>query len=549
MAHVLGAPPLVGTTRAVGRVGWPGPTLEHVWVGIVLVIAALGSGLFPIESIDYWWTVKLGDLIRQNGGLLTAEPLIYTPVRDVPVDGQWLARVLLSLVHETGGVELSLALRSGIAVVAAGLLLRLCRDAGAGVRTSALVVCLAGILYLPGLAVRPQLFAVVPFLVVLRAALTPPTGMVGWLAVVAAVVVWANVHGSFVLLYPILGVGLLDAARRWVGGERGQLRPALLLALVCAVAPLANPNGLGLVTYVWDTVLFNGGGTPVGTLAAEWMPPTVRSAYGRAFVVSLLGAVLLVGAGRRPRFAEGLLLVLFGLLALSAVRHILWWSLVVVPFAARALGLVLGDLAARLAQCRTRRAEVGQAAETILVRPMRPPSTGVPLANALILVLFGLVAVACLPWYRTRLPLPAARTALVDSATPIAVAEYLAAHPGTGELFHSTDWGGYLGWRIGPERRLFIDDRFELHPADVWRDYMTLSSGHASWERLAERYGIGQLALDREAQAGLVRSMAESPAWTLVYEDERAVVYERRDAGEVRAIGVVLPDGGPSGDE
>ena len=253
----------------------------------------------------------------------------------------------------------------------------------------------------------------------------------------------------------------------------------------------------------------------------------MKSAYGRALMLSLLGVVLLVGAGRRPRFAEGVLLVLFGLLALSAVRHIIWWVLVMTPFAARALGLVLADVAARCARRRAGLADAGQAGGRGSAIAARQSSTGAPLANALILVLFALVAVACPPWYRTRLPLPAARTALVDPATPIAVAEYRAAHPGPGELFHSADWGGYFGWRLGPDRKQFIDCRIELHPADVWRDYLALSSGHASRERLADHYGIGQLALNREGEAGLIRAVAESPNWTLAYENERAVLATR----------------------
>ena len=33
-------------------------------------------------------------------------------------------------------------------------------------------------------------------------------------AVAAVVVFWANVHGSFILIYPLLGVGVLDGSRR-----------------------------------------------------------------------------------------------------------------------------------------------------------------------------------------------------------------------------------------------------------------------------------------------------------------------------------------------
>src|SRR5882757_2590095 len=91
------------------RVTWR-PTLLHVWVMVAVVAAALSSAVRPIESIDYWWSVRLGDVIRAAHSIPTDDPLVYTPIRGPIVDGQWLAKVLLSWVHEVGGVELSLAL-------------------------------------------------------------------------------------------------------------------------------------------------------------------------------------------------------------------------------------------------------------------------------------------------------------------------------------------------------------------------------------------------------------------------------------------------------
>jgi hypothetical protein len=72
-----------------------------------------------------------------------------------------------------------------------------------------------------------------------------------------------------------------------------------------------------------------------------------------------------------------------------------------------------------------------------------------------------------------------------------------------------------------------VDDRFELHPAEVWREYTTISTGHASWERRLEAYGITRLALNPATQAGLVAAVRESPDWLLVYEDWQALVFSR----------------------
>lgn len=485
------------------------PRLSHVWAGLAVLAAALACALQPLEPIDYWWGVRLGGLIHGLGSIPTDDPLSYTPVRGPIVDGQWLARVVFSVLHDLGGVPLNLALRTVVAVATVLLLIRICRESGAGPRLSAVVAGLAGILFVPGLAVRPQLFAVVPFLLVWMAARRPPKGLVGVGLAALTVALWGNLHGSFILAYPLLAVGVLDAAvERLRTGASDRLHPAIVLAVCCGLAPLLNPYGFGLASYVGDAILFNGGGTSVGVLGVEWGAPAIRTAYGALFYGSLLLTMLLIGAGSRPRFAEGLLLLGFGVLAISSIRHILWWSLILAPFVARALQERTADLA------RWKLPVAG------------PLPDGSPMLNAICLVLFGVLSVSMLPWWREGLPLPPNRTALLDPETPIAVGEYLAAHPQPGRLFNETDWSAYLSWRL-PEQRVYVDNRFELHPAAVWEEYTTISRGHVSWERRLDAWGVTRLALSRATQPGLIQAVQESADWRLVYEDDRALVYDR----------------------
>ena len=74
-----------------------------------------------------------------------------------------------------------------------------------------------------------------------------------------------------------------------------------------------------------------------------------------------------------------------------------------------------------------------------------------------------------------------------------------------------------------------MDNRFELHPAEVWTDYLTISRGHVSWQQRLDSYGVTRLALNPQTQTGLVSAVRASSDWTLVYEDRQALVFDRAD--------------------
>src|SRR5205823_4256954 len=107
-------------------------------------------------------------------------------------------------------------------------------------------------------------------------------------------------------------------------------------------------------------------------------------------------------------------------------------------------------------------------------------------------------------------------------------------------LFNDTNWSAYLSWRLGDGVRVFVDNRFELHPAEVWNEYSMIAHGQVSWQRRLDGYGVTRLALDPKTEPGLVEAVEESPEWQLVYQDRQAVVFDRvaASAGTDAPVGV-----------
>jgi hypothetical protein len=94
-------------------------------------------------------------------------------------------------------------------------------------------------------------------------------------------------------------------------------------------------------------------------------------------------------------------------------------------------------------------------------------------------------------------------------------------------MLNTQGWGGYLEWATWPRHEVFLDGRIELHPAQVWFDYLDIVFPSARWRALVDRYGIGYMVLSKDENADLITDLRVDSAWRLDYEDDQAAVFSR----------------------
>src|SRR5439155_9194691 len=141
----------------------------------------------------------------------------------------------------------------------------------------------------------------------------------------AIVVVWANLHGSFVLVLLMLVTALVDD----LVTRRSTLRILSLVMLACVVAPVVSPFGAGTYRYVWEIAT-----SPViRDVVVEWHPLWAQFPAWLAFLVANVLAIVVAlrYRGRAPTIEERLTLILFTGLAIWSGRNIVWWMLAVPP--------------------------------------------------------------------------------------------------------------------------------------------------------------------------------------------------------------------------
>lgn len=491
------------------------PTLDHVWIAAVFMVICVRALAWPIIPSDFWWQIAYGRSIVENGAIPIVDTFSYTRAGEPYFDQPWLSQIFMYGVFRLGGPALSLISLAAALCISYALLLRLCLGGNRDVRLAAGIMLLSLPVAMTNWSVRSQVFALpifVAYLAVLRGwhsgargrAVDGPAELEEgqerrhflWLLPVL-MVVWVNLHGSFVLGGVLIALFFLGEAGRLVGrgrladAEWGHLRSLLIWGGLTAVAMLVNPRGVGVFEYVLGLV----GNPAVQGLVQEWMPPTTGSVVGRLFFLFAMFAATVAAVGRhRPELTDVLMIGAFFWLALSGERHVMWFAVVSVPF-------IVDRLRSGADDARGSRSRQGSRA-----------------MNAAFLGTLVLAVVVVLPWIKTNFPLPPHLRSLVSPDTPVASVEAIRADPMAPErLFHTEGSGSYLMW-AAPEQRVFLDARVELYPFEQIRAYQLLSAGIAV-DSLLEVYAIDGLLVDLQRQERLHVWAEASPEWILRFEE------------------------------
>ena len=424
---------------------------------LVPALAALvaAASRVPILTPDVWWHLATGRFITAHG-IPHADPFSYTLAGQRWTAHEWLADLMLYGIYAgTGllGVVLARGLLVGTAFAASYAVARL---------QSGPVLALA--LLLPAAFAsqrnwldRPQLLSYGLAALVLwlleRQRLRPGRAVYVMPLLFA---LWVNLHGGFMLG---LGMVLLWAAGEtwsWVRTRSTRAARAArrfaLLALACALATLANPNGWEAALYPLHYVRAG-----LAVTVQEERPGQLDSAYAwvhLALVLALWGLLLL---RRRSAFAPAVLGFVLGWISLPRLGG------VALPFAAERhapLFLLLGTplLAWQLASLRP-----FQALEEYCRR-----RTASRRARLVVAAGAALALVALVPAF-PRDGSPEAR--LLPARYPEAAARWLEAQRLPGHLINPYRWGGYLAFALYPETQVWIDSRGDLYGAARLREY------------------------------------------------------------------------------
>ncbi len=490
---------------------------------------ALSAFFLPVINPDIFWHFSAGRYMAGHLDVPRADFLSWTMQGREWVDFEWLAQLILYALYKLGGFKL-LVLFKGSLLAATTVISW--RTAAMGGRSR------AAWLYLPFFAagiitnsdLRPENFSLLFFALLLcrlereRVQGVPEFNFRAGALAAVFFALWANLHAGYLYGLVLLAIyflgGLARAALPFIYGKSSGLLPGrytayLKYAAIGLAATLVNPYGWKIYGVILNHQKYIG---LLQEYIQEWNTFDLTNLYQAPYIITLAGAFgLFLWRFARTReivYEHFGALLFFAYASSNHSRHIPFFIMTALPYSVAMMG--------------------PGAAES--VKKFLP---GILKAAAL---------AALLVYYNSVIWTQYTGGAAFFASYSDGLSDFLKANKArlAGlRLFNYWGWGGFLGYRLYPDYKIFIDGRYLFH--EKIQEAVDLGANPEKWKSLTDKYGFDLMIIKLDNNKIMIKNKLPSgrelitwrPAylsclpkkdWAVIYWDYRVAVLVRRAA-------------------
>lgn len=473
-----------------------------------------------IRDPDFFWHLKTGQWIWQHGEIPVKDPFSFTTIglqsirEHFIMSSYWLSQVIFWLSYFSAGMVGIVLLK--FAIVGSIFLAMVKRREGDRVLYAGLLLLFLSLLLKSYPVERPQAFSFLFFAVMLYL-LKGRQGNDGarqadsrygrslFITLPLLMLVWANMHAGYVVGVATIVIFMAFEGLKFISPALGQMRKSDYRILLCGgivgiLSSFVNPNTYhvfsGNILFPYDYVIS-------GNIEFQ-STISMFSRYHDHSVIIYWCILSLTAAGflftiKKMDITEAALLAATGYFSFTAVRYVAFFLIAALP----AVGRTFSD--SRLLKS----------------------------ARALMLASAISTAIFFAQDYLTLGPLSSGRW--VDGQKfPVAASDFIQTSDLSGNMYNYFDWGGYLIWRLAPEKKVFIDGR-TLYPHIYHQsDLIDKADGRRignmpAWKAVLEAYNIQYTITP--VSLPLVRALFEDKEWVPIFSRNESVIFVR-DAPE-----------------
>ncbi len=483
--------------------------------------------IFKIETFDFGWHLKTGEYIYSNKSVPTHDMFSYIAEGNKWIDSHWLFQLILYIFYAAGGVTGVILLRIMVVFFTFSFLF-LTIYKKEYFYISILVCLFALFISFHRFLMRPEIFTffflAIFFFYTERFSEQPRIALV---IIPICQVLWANMHGLhvlgviFLLLY-LLGDIFQTFLSRYVSiipkiktDTREWKQKGILFCLTC-IALLLNANGMEGILYPYKLFYELRTKGAIFSKLTELTPPFMirHVPFPEPTVIYkiflFLSVFAIICQLKRIRLAHILPYGIFLYLSLMAMRNMPLFAIIAAPVT---IQNVYGILDFFLKDKEN--------------RSLARISHSVAISFCLIILSICIcVFIANNSLYQRLHYLRTFGIGESDSF-PREEAGYLKEEDIAGNIFNSSEIGGYLIWKMYPHKQVALDGRWEVY-GDFLNNIQQLSNP-LYFRELAARYKIRAIILHkRSLEIQLMMPWLQiSPFWLLIKDTPNVVIFEK----------------------
>jgi hypothetical protein len=537
---------------------WDLTPKERDIVAFTLLFLITLPMLTKIFTSDFGTHIAIGRQIVETRSVADKEFLNYPSLGRHNPNGEWGFQAILYLVFSVGG---SYGVSFLIWAVVFGIFLLIHRATvlrGAHPLLAVLAIfAFSGFLRIR-IQPRPEIFTYLftSLIIYILTEYYYGTRKKMIYAIPPLVLLWANMHPTYLMAFVLCGAFFADALARaaWHREFRWDLMkkwvlPPVLAGLGGLILCGLNPHGYNAILTPLHLISRGGstGGSGILMSISELTPVKgtgffvyYKAAAWFAFVSILLGVI-----GRRVLLIDLFLFAIAFKGAWDSARAVSMMGMFLAPGAALQLTGFLeragGWLVPEKAPTEVRKEpgkgkEKGkgksrQIAETAAkVAPKTLWPGGAPFRKA---VPAAVLATALAAFGGTTLAFSFSQleygVGMTEHKFSFKAAEFLRKNPIQGKMFNFFDIGGFLDWQLYPQALTFIDGR--TYNQEVFMEHQVVTGAMSGWEKVLDKYAVTYIVLKSMDSSGMILPivpvLANAPNWSLVFSDGLFLVFVR----------------------
>jgi hypothetical protein len=477
------------------------PAFQRLGIYVFLISFAcvyyLSNTSLLLGHYDLGWHLAAGDLIRDRGNIPFQDPWSFTLADKQWYNLSWLWDVIASVIFQYTKFSGIIFLTVACAAVIVGCLTSVCLSSGASTTAVCISVFSACFLY-PSFATPPNIYvaaspnsATMLFCVIFYAECLKRTR---WFLLPVMMVLWANLHGGFLLGFLIVGIFSCTALLR---RDWASFKIYSFAAAGCFIAIFINPLGWHIYDGLAATL-----GHFVQANITEWQsyyqnitaPGNLAASIpGILYILTFIGLELRYGGSRPVALESRLLSWLFLFLGLYQFRYMSFFFI----FSTVPLALHIDRLLPK-------RLDDFQIQKSLLAA--------------------GIVGACALPLTFVQIKPALGFPEMLSEQD----ARYLQTHFSHARLLNHWNVGGLLIFRTQGTVPVFVDGRgATAYPDALLRDYFKLAEweiDEAAWDTVLEKYQIDTV-LWVKAHEQLRRFLVDKRGWTEQYAGSYESIY------------------------